>query len=366
MAWQITERLKLHFRNEVMMQLWPIILDVQMLITWLIDARIKRLTEDLQRVNHDMTLLREEIGQIIKLKDKKSLQNDNTSIKSATSTKVSYSHHTANSKHANSPTKNNTNLDYYHNNMSTDDKLTPNVMINDGGAIKVYGDKISKIEHEPESSKNVRLLLDDPTSKVITSALKKYNVVSDWQQYALWIQYGPHDNMQERALGYDERPLRISQKLKEAKQNPVFVLKHVKDNKPFIPPNYSHPRPAPPKPHDSNSNNKSYNKSNISPLNNNNTNTNTSTTSTANNANTTATTPPITSGRVGFEVVIPVMSSSISSPTTTTTTSTSSSSSKRSPPPPPPPTQQYNNELGLDNAIVNAIFSINNSTTQNP
>ncbi|KAL7309798.1 hypothetical protein PS15m_010638 [Mucor circinelloides] len=330
------------------------------------DARIKRLTEDLQRVNHDMTLLREEIGQIIKLKDKKSLQNDNTSIKSATSTKVSYSHHTANSKHANSPTKNNTNLDYYHNNMSTDDKLTPNVMINDGGAIKVYGDKISKIEHEPESSKNVRLLLDDPTSKVITSALKKYNVVSDWQQYALWIQYGPHDNMQERALGYDERPLRISQKLKEAKQNPVFVLKHVKDNKPFIPPNYSHPRPAPPKPHDSNSNNKSYNKSNISPLNNNNTNTNTSTTSTANNANTTATTPPITSGRVGFEVVIPVMSSSISSPTTTTTTSTSSSSSKRSPPPPPPPAQQYNNELGLDNAIVNAIFSINNSTTQNP
>lgn len=80
--------------------------------------------------------------------------------------------------------------------MSTDDKLTPNVMINDGGAIKVYGDKISKVEHEPESSKNVRLLLDDPTSKVITSALKKYNVASDWQQYALWIQYGPHDNMQ--------------------------------------------------------------------------------------------------------------------------------------------------------------------------
>jgi hypothetical protein len=69
-------------------------------------------------------------------------------------------------------------------------------MINDGGAIKVYGDKISKVEHEPESSKNVRLLLDDPTSKVITSALRKYNVASDWQQYALWIQYGPHDNIQ--------------------------------------------------------------------------------------------------------------------------------------------------------------------------
>ncbi|KAL9538510.1 hypothetical protein MBANPS3_010879 [Mucor bainieri] len=327
------------------------------------DARIKRLTEDLQRVNHDMSILRDEIGQIIKLKDKKSLQNDNNSIKSAPSTKVPYSHHTANSKHVNSPTKINNNLDYHHNNMSTDDKLTtPNVMINDGGAIKVYGDKISKVEHEPESSKNVRLLLDDPTSKVITSALKKYNVVSDWQQYALWIQYGPHDNMQERALGYDERPLRISQKLKEAKQNPVFVLKHVKDNKPFIPPNYSHPRPAPPKPHD-NSSHKAYNKSNIAPLNSNNT-------TNANTSTATATTPPITSGRVGFEVVIPVMSSSMSSPTITTTTTTtaspsSSSSSKRSPPP-QQQQQQYNNELGLDNAIVNAIFSINNSNPQNP
>ena len=37
----------------------------------LIDARIKRLTEDLQRVSHDMTILKEEIGQILKLKDKK-------------------------------------------------------------------------------------------------------------------------------------------------------------------------------------------------------------------------------------------------------------------------------------------------------
>ena len=108
---------------------------------------------------------------------------------------MSYPHHNTNTKHVNSPTKINNN-DYYHNNMSTDEKLTPNVMINDGGAIKVYGDKISKIEHEPESSKNVRLLLDDPTSKVITSALRKYNVVSDWKQYALWIQYGPPDNMQ--------------------------------------------------------------------------------------------------------------------------------------------------------------------------
>ncbi|GAA5808021.1 hypothetical protein MFLAVUS_001403 [Mucor flavus] len=249
------------------------------------DARIKRLTEDLIKVNSDMNSLREEISHIIKAKPPPKVFHK---------------------QHINSPTK----IASLHSNDHEEAKLTPNVMINDGGAIKVYGEKI---EHEPESSKNVRLLLDDPTSKVICSALKKYNVVSDWQQYALWIQYGPHDNMQERALGYDERPLRISQKLKDAKQNPVFVLKHVKDNKPFIPPtNYSHPRPAPPKPQQ------------------------------------------ITSGKVGFEVVIPVMSSSMSSPTTST-------SSKRQ----VKKTNEYNNELGLDSAVVNAIFSINNGS-QNP
>ncbi|CAO3636045.1 unnamed protein product [Mucor hiemalis] len=287
------------------------------------DARIKRLTDDLSRVNNDMIMLKEEIGHLLKSKDKKPQQNDSKS-----------KYH--NTKHINSPTHHPNNNEYYHGNTigTEESKLTPNVMMNDGGAIKVYGDKISKVEQEPESSKNVRLLLDDPTSKVITSALKKYNVVSDWKQYALWIQYGPHDNIQERALGYDERPLRISQKLKEAKQNPVFVLKHVKDNKPFIPPNYSHPRPAPPKPQ------QSFSKNN-------------------NNNNTTPTSSSITSGRVGFEVVIPVMSSSMSSPTTTTTSPTTL---KRLP---TPKKSEYNNELGLDSAVVSAIFSINNGT-QNP
>ncbi|KAI8047402.1 uncharacterized protein B0P05DRAFT_566119 [Gilbertella persicaria] len=284
------------------------------------DARIKKLTEDLGRLNNDMCALKEEFNQVLK-KDKKS---NETSSKTSTPTKSSY--HT---KHTPSPTKS-------HNNDHSHEEKSPNVMINDGGAIKVYGDKISKVEHEPESSKNVRLLLDDTTSKVIISALKKYNVMSDWQQYALWIQYGQPDNTQERALGYDERPLRISQKLKEAKQNPVFVLKHVKDNKPFIPPNYSNPRPAP-KPQ------KSTPKS----------------TTTNNNNN-------ITSGKVGFEVVIPVMSSSMSTPTANTTTSSSSSSTKRQHIQQQQQQQQqvsaYNNELGLDDSIVSAIFSINNSS----
>lgn len=73
----------------------------------------------------------------------------------------------------------------------------PTVTVNDGGAIKVYGGRIannSKVELE--ASKNVRLLLDDPCSKVIPVALRKYNVADDWQNYALCIQWGLEDNLQ--------------------------------------------------------------------------------------------------------------------------------------------------------------------------
>ncbi|KAI9470697.1 MAG: hypothetical protein EXX96DRAFT_585443 [Benjaminiella poitrasii] len=286
------------------------------------DARIKRLTEDLQKVNNGLNLLKEEVSHLLKYN--KHQQNEKP-------TKMPY-HNLKQTFNDTEETK--------VTNITTNTNTTPNESnngsIGSGGAIKVYGDKITnKVEqHEPESSKNVRLLLDDPTSKVIMSALKKYNVNSDWQQYALWIQHGAPDDLQERALGYDERPLRISQKLKEAKQNPVFVLKHVKDNKPFIPPNYTHPRPAP-KPQLQLQQPKQQNNSNIA------------------------------TGKVGFEVVIPVMSSSASTPTTNSPTV----STKRGHPivttTPTPTATVYNNELGLDNAVVNAIFSINNST-QNP
>jgi hypothetical protein len=36
-----------------------------------VDARIKRLTDDLSRMNNDMSLLKDEVSQILKLKDKK-------------------------------------------------------------------------------------------------------------------------------------------------------------------------------------------------------------------------------------------------------------------------------------------------------
>ncbi|CAO3579652.1 unnamed protein product [Absidia cylindrospora] len=276
-----------------------------------------------------------------------------------------------------------------------DTKLVPNVTINDGGAIKVYGEKISNSSKvELEASKNVRLLLDDPCSKVITSALKKYNVMDDWRQYALWIQYGTHDNVQERLLGYDEKPLRISQKLKEAKLNPMYVLKHVKDNKPFIPDMQKQPE-------SSNSNTNSGNNSPHSNYNNHRP-MQKSTYDNSNNSN--HTTYPwkhsaeksdqhpktaITSGRVGYEMIAPVMSSSVSSPTPSTfpqrgtnnnsaiknnddqsklspttkdkddndktdrNNSNNSSSTMNQKPP-----DQFLSDLGLESGVASAIYSI--------
>ncbi|GAB5586304.1 hypothetical protein Unana1_01204 [Umbelopsis nana] len=154
------------------------------------DATVRQLNEEISKMNSDMSRLRDEMMSMWKvIKDKKVNRGQ------------------------------------------------PTVTVNDGGAIKVYGGRIannSKVELE--ASKNVRLLLDDPCSKVIPVALRKYNVADDWQNYALCIQWGPEDNLQERVLGYDEKPLRVLQKLKENKQNPMFTLKHIKDSKPLTPP----------------------------------------------------------------------------------------------------------------------------------
>jgi hypothetical protein len=115
----------------------------------------------------------------------------------------------------------------------------------------------------------------------------------------------------------------------------MFVLKSVKDNKPFTPPpSYTNPRIAPPAPHQQQQQQHHHHHQ-----------------------------QDIKSGRVGYEVVVPVMSSSISSPTIATqhsNNSTSSISTKKNKLV-TTPTIEYHNELGLDNAIVNAIFTINNS-----
>ncbi|KAH8920761.1 RA-domain-containing protein [Atractiella rhizophila] len=97
------------------------------------------------------------------------------------------------------------------------------------------GRSVSK--HSAENPyKSFRVTLDDPCHKVLPAALKKYKINDDWKQYALFILFGPPagsvgKERQERCLAYDEKPLLLFQKLKETDQNPVFMLRHIKDIK---------------------------------------------------------------------------------------------------------------------------------------
>ncbi|RGB44081.1 hypothetical protein C1646_749064 [Rhizophagus diaphanus] len=125
------------------------------------------------------------------------------------------------------------NRNRYHNN-DFDKPNTPQVTINDtqNGSIKFFGNnQNANANREAESYKSFRVSLEDPCYKVLPAALKKYKITDDWRQYALFICYGSPDHTTERCLSYDEKPLLLFQKLKEANQNPVFMLKNIKEIK---------------------------------------------------------------------------------------------------------------------------------------
>lgn len=120
-------------------------------------------------------------------------------------------------------------------------------------------------EREPSSSnvssstsdpnnpyRSFRVTLEDPCYKVLPAALKKYKINDDWRLYALFICYGNtgkflfaviefskvtvsltdnSSSRSERCLAYDEKPLLLFQRLKESNDNPVFMLRHIKDIK---------------------------------------------------------------------------------------------------------------------------------------
>ncbi|CAG8823877.1 30915_t:CDS:2, partial [Gigaspora margarita] len=90
-----------------------------------------------------------------------------------------------------------------------------------------------------QSYKSFRVSLEDPCYKVLPAALKKYKITDDWRQYALFIRFGSPvmaslltiEHLTERCLSYDEKPLLLFQKLKEERENPVFMLKNIKEIK---------------------------------------------------------------------------------------------------------------------------------------
>ncbi|KAI0255852.1 hypothetical protein BJV78DRAFT_1119026 [Lactifluus subvellereus] len=85
-------------------------------------------------------------------------------------------------------------------------------------------------QESSDNLKSFKVSLEDPAWKVLPAALRKYKINNDdWQNYAMFICYGPPSNRIERCLSYDEKPLLLFQKLKDASKNPVFMLKHIKD-----------------------------------------------------------------------------------------------------------------------------------------
>ncbi|TFK18985.1 protein kinase regulator [Coprinopsis marcescibilis] len=105
----------------------------------------------------------------------------------------------------------------------------PQLNLNDTPTEPSTSLKPSRVE-STDNLKGFKVTLEDPTWKVLPAALKKYRINNDtWQNYAMFICYGSVGNRIERCLSYDEKPLLLFQKLKEAKKNPVFMLKHIKD-----------------------------------------------------------------------------------------------------------------------------------------
>ncbi|RHZ64224.1 hypothetical protein Glove_326g179 [Diversispora epigaea] len=185
------------------------------------DALISHLSKEVQRLTSDLTKLREELIPIWKMaKENKPLPDPEPDGSSAPPS-------------PRSPRDMNRNNRYYNNDY--DSKQNPNyhmpqVTINDpSGSIKFFGNQ--NISREPESYKSFRVSLEDPCYKVLPAALKKYKISDDWRQYALFICFGSPDHPTERCLSYDEKPLLLFQRLKEANQNPVFMLKNIKEIK---------------------------------------------------------------------------------------------------------------------------------------
>ncbi|KAK4963561.1 hypothetical protein LTR10_001190 [Elasticomyces elasticus] len=72
-----------------------------------------------------------------------------------------------------------------------------------------------------EIFKSFRVSIEDPCRVVLPVALKRYNILDDWRQYALYIVHGD----QERCLGLEEKPLLLFKQLDKEGRKPMFMLR---------------------------------------------------------------------------------------------------------------------------------------------
>ncbi|WFD31074.1 hypothetical protein MSPP1_002105 [Malassezia sp. CBS 17886] len=65
---------------------------------------------------------------------------------------------------------------------------------------------------------------DDTCSALLQNALHRFFIRDDWREYAMFISYGAN----ERCLCYDEKPLLLYQKLRDAGQDPSFHVSSIR------------------------------------------------------------------------------------------------------------------------------------------
>lgn len=69
--------------------------------------------------------------------------------------------------------------------------------------------------------KSFDVAMEDPTSRVLPAALRKYNINANWRDYDLYIVYDD----QRRRLGLSEKPLVLFKQLDREGRRPMFMLR---------------------------------------------------------------------------------------------------------------------------------------------
>ncbi|RKP25461.1 hypothetical protein SYNPS1DRAFT_28815 [Syncephalis pseudoplumigaleata] len=93
------------------------------------------------------------------------------------------------------------------------------------GAIRVYGDRLPGRENE--AYKALRITLESTSQQILDMALRKYDLTDDGKNYTLVIVHGNR----ERYFALDDYPLKYYQQLQQAKENPMFVMRPNKQMK---------------------------------------------------------------------------------------------------------------------------------------
>lgn len=81
----------------------------------------------------------------------------------------------------------------------------------------------SSARNDVEIFKSFRVGMDDPCSKVLPAALRKYNINADSTDYSLFIVYGD----KEEELGESDKPLRKFKRYDGEGKKPMFMLRKI-------------------------------------------------------------------------------------------------------------------------------------------